>query len=179
MTFSKEEFKSYRLLFHAFSSYHSSWDSGMFSEKYNDNWQILTFDDLWWPQYCSKVKNDRNTFKRTYWELSTAFYRVFLALLVFELKVGGNICPPSLGRSWPRPPLGRGLNLADPQRTTERFVLLWVTVTTANEFTGGFGIINRRRSPVPLTMNYSGECTIAEKKWIEQMPNLAVLSTKH
>ena len=94
-----------------FSSYHSSWDSGMFSEKYNDNWQILTFDDLWWPQYCSKVKNDWNTFKRTHWELSTAFYRVFLALLVFELEVGGNICPPSLGRSWPRPPLGRGLTL--------------------------------------------------------------------
>ena len=93
-----------------FSSYHSSWDRGMFSEKYNDNWQILTFDDLWWPQYCSKVKNDRNTFKRTHWGLSTAFYRVFLSLLVFELEVGGNICPPSLGRSWLRPPLGRGLN---------------------------------------------------------------------
>ena len=111
MFLSKDEFKSYRLLFHAFFYYHNSWDNGMFSEKYNDISQILTFDDLWWPQYCSKMKNDWNTFKRTNWELSTVFYRVFPALLVFELEMGGNICLYQLWRSWMRLPLGRGLKI--------------------------------------------------------------------
>ena len=31
------------------SSYHSSWCNGTFSEKYNNNYLTLTFDDLWWP----------------------------------------------------------------------------------------------------------------------------------
>ena len=117
------------------SSYHSSWHNGTFSEKYNNIYQTLTFDDLWWPQYCSEGKNDRNSFKRTYWELSNAFYRVFLTLLVFELEGGGNICLPPLGRSWLRPPLGRGLiqyELARWLRSlarnkVERILSYWMT----------------------------------------------------
>ena len=55
---------------------------------------LLTIDDLWWPQYCSERKHDQNTLNSTYWELSNAFYRVFLIILVFELEGGGDICPP-------------------------------------------------------------------------------------
>ena len=58
-------------------SLHSSWHNGTFSETYNNIYRTLTFDDLWWPQYCSERKNDWNTFKSTYWELSNVFYASF------------------------------------------------------------------------------------------------------
>ena len=54
-------------------------------------WPLMTSGD---PNIALRWKMTKNTLKRTHWELSTAFYRVFLALLVFELDVGGNICPP-------------------------------------------------------------------------------------
>ena len=106
-TLSKEEFKSYRLVSLAFfylSQLYFTDATARFLKKYNHTYRILTFDDLWWPQYCYESKNDRNIFKSTYWELLNTFNRVFLILLVFGLQGGGYISPP-LWRSWQRPPL--------------------------------------------------------------------------
>ena len=70
--------------FRFLSSCYSSRDNGRFSWEETVILQNLTFDDLWWPEYWPERKNDRNDFERSRWELSIAFFRVFLALLVFE-----------------------------------------------------------------------------------------------
>ena len=110
-TLQKERPKSYRVLFRFLSSCYSSRDNGRFSWEETVILQNLTFDDLWWPEYWpERKKNDRNDFERSRWELSIAFFRVFLALLVFELVGGHFDPPPPPGRRWLRGPPGRGLS---------------------------------------------------------------------
>ena len=92
----KERSKSYRVLFRFLSSCYGSRDNGRFSWEETVILQNLTFDDLWWPENWPERKNDRNDFERSHWKLSIAFFRVFLALLVFEL-VGGSFWPPGRG----------------------------------------------------------------------------------
>ena len=72
--------------------------------------------DIWWPLVTSILtcaKKWRKHFESTHSERSSAFFRAFLSLLVFELEgvVILTYPPPPPGRRWLRAPPGRELTL--------------------------------------------------------------------
>ena len=96
---SKRAMKVLSSVFSRLPTYDRFWDDGTFPKKYG----TPRYFNLWWRQYWPERKNDCNTFESTLWELSNAFFRACLSLLVFELGVV--ILTPGQGEGgWDRHP---------------------------------------------------------------------------
>ena len=71
--------------------------------------KILTFGDLWWPQFWPERKKIWNSLVIIFDELSNAVFCFRLRLMGAELEGERSNAPPPVGGGKSRGPVGRGL----------------------------------------------------------------------